>query len=217
MQRNEDTPNELFIYSDIGESSVDLWTGQEIERTSASFVVAELANLGNRDLDVRIISDGGDSDDGIGIYEALKRYPGKVRTFNDGMAASAASIIYLAGDERYISRAGLIMIHGAAVYTGFGPYTAGELRDFAGILETLNDTLVDLYVHETKLSRKKVEDYFASGDTYLKPKEAIKYGFAHSITGEEAEKPVNLDTVNKLEVKLLERRLSQRGRLAVVS
>src|SRR4051794_2069625 len=74
-----------------------------------SDVLAALASIGRRDITVRINSGGGDAFQGIAIYNALQGHPGKVSVVVDGIAASAASVIAMAGDTITLRQGALLM------------------------------------------------------------------------------------------------------------
>jgi hypothetical protein len=108
LQVNNKT-NELLIYDVIGED----WFGGGI---TAKNVIAALDEFGGKRVTVRINSPGGVADEGIAIYNALKRYEGRVDTVIDSIAASAASVIALAGEKRTTSEGGRWMIHRAMAH-----------------------------------------------------------------------------------------------------
>lgn len=136
---------EIFIYDAIGPS----WTGM----VGADEVVQALGLLGKGPVNVRINSPGGAVFEGYTIYNSLKRHDGKVTTYNDGLAASAASIAFLAGEERIASKLSMIMIHEAATFL-FG--NAEGLRKEADILEKINGQIADVYAEVSGKSKDEV-------------------------------------------------------------
>ena len=88
-----DDDNSISIYDVIGE---DFWTGEGV---TVKRIDAALRKIGNRDVVVNINSPGGDVFEGIAIYNRLREHPAKVQVKVMGLAASAASIIAMAGDE----------------------------------------------------------------------------------------------------------------------
>lgn len=126
----------LHIYDVIG---ADLFFGG----VDAAELVAEIEALDDdAELETRINSPGGYAWDGLTIANAIMRHPGKTTTYVDGLAASAASVVALAGDEVVISKYGQIMLHNArgGVYG-----SAEEMRDGAKVLDKLNASMSDFY------------------------------------------------------------------------
>jgi ATP-dependent protease ClpP protease subunit len=127
---------ELFIYGEIGGGG---WFSDGI---SASDVAGQLREAGPGPISVRINSGGGDVFDGIAIHSLLARHPGTVTTYNDGLAASAASVILMAGDRVVSSRNAFTMIHDAMTM----PYgNSSTLRRAADLLDVASDNIADLY------------------------------------------------------------------------
>lgn len=127
--------NELLIYDTIGAD----WFGGGI---TAQSVIGQLERFKGKRVTVRINSPGGVADEGIAIYNALKRHDGGVDTVVDSIAASAASIIALAGESRTTSSGGRWMIHRAM------GLSIGNAVDMAKMSETLtkyDQSLVEIY------------------------------------------------------------------------
>lgn len=131
-----EAPGELMIYGRIGGGG---WLADGI---SASDVAAALRELGPGPLDVRINSGGGDVFDGVAIHSLLARHPGVVTVYVDGLAASAASFIMLAGDRVRASRNAMIMIHDAMTMT-FG--SASTHQRAIDLLAKVSDNIADMY------------------------------------------------------------------------
>lgn len=130
---------ELMIYGDIGGS---WWDGG----VSAADMAEMLRQINTPNLHVRINSRGGDAFDGVAIHTLLARYPGTVTTFNDGIAASAASVVLLAGSRVVVARNALTMIHDAMTYTYGGPATHKRSME---LLEIVSDNIADMYAMRT--------------------------------------------------------------------
>lgn len=135
----------------------------------------DLAAIDAPELTVRINSPGGFVYDGIAIANAILRHPAKVTTINDAMAASIASVIFLAGDHRVMSLGSEVMIHDAWGIT-IGP--AAEMRAAADSLERQNVKLAGIYhdraggTPESWLAAMAVE-------TWYNAEEAVAAGLAH--------------------------------------
>lgn len=131
-----DAPAELMIYGRIGGGG---WFSEGI---SAADVAALLREAGPGPINVRINSGGGDVFDGVAIHSLLARHPGTVTAYVDGLAASAASFIMLAGDRIVSARNAFVMIHDAMTFT----YGNGDSHRAAGeLLDKVSDNIADMY------------------------------------------------------------------------
>ncbi len=127
-------PTQVNIFDEIS------WWG-----ISAQEFCDELAGI-EGDLEVHINSPGGDAFDGITIYNALASR-GNVTTVVDGLAASAASVIAMAGTERVMSPGSMMMIHDAlALCIG----NAADMRDTAVLLDKVSDNIASVYAAHTE-------------------------------------------------------------------
>lgn len=125
-------PAELLIYGPIGG-----WDG-----IGAADVAAVLRDAGPGPINVRINSPGGDVFQGTAIYNMLMRHPGTVETFNDGIAASAASVILMAGATVHTAKNAMTMIHDGMT----GPYgNAKTIRRAADLLDQISDVIAEIY------------------------------------------------------------------------
>lgn len=127
---------ELMIYGRIGGGG---WFEEGI---SASDVAAALRDAGPGPINVRLNSGGGDVFDGVAIHSLLARHPGTVTVYVDGLAASAASFIMLAGDRIVSARNAMIMIHDGMTGTYGGPDTHQRSLD---LLHKVSDNIADMY------------------------------------------------------------------------
>jgi ATP-dependent protease ClpP protease subunit len=159
---------EVEIYAPIGEN----WYGDGL---TAKRFRDDLKALGNvTDITVRINSPGGEVFDGFSIYNALKDHPAKVTVHVDGLAASIASVIAMAGDEVYMGDGAMFMVH--------SPWTialgdADDMRQTAEMLDKISVGLVDAYVAGTGQDRAVVEGWM-QGETWFTRAEAIVAGLA---------------------------------------
>lgn len=165
---------EVFIYDDIG----GFWS----DITAKTFT-DELKALGKiTDLDVRINSGGGSVFDGVAIYNAIKRHPAKVTVHIDGLAASIASVVAMAGDTIRMADNAFLMIHDPwTMTTG----TADDLRDMANTLDKVAGSLTDVYVDKTGLDKDQVIAMMAD-ETWMTSTEARDLGFVDEVTEEMA-------------------------------
>lgn len=161
---------EILIYEDVGFS----WFGG----VTAKDFAEQLKALGAVDqIDVRINSYGGDVFDGLAIYNQLMTHKAKVTTYVDGIAASIASIIAMAGEEIHMAEAGFVMVHDA---WGVGVGNARELREFADRLETVTSSLADVYVARTGKTLAEVRGWMMA-ETWFNSADALKNGFATKV------------------------------------
>ena len=161
---------EILIYGEIG---LD-WFGEGI---SAESLVKELAELDVATLDVRINSIGGQVFEGLAIFNALDRHPANVTTHIDGMAASIASIVALAGDTVKIAENAFVMIHNAH---GLSMGNASDMRKMAEILEKLDGSLADTYVAKTGKSEKVIRAMMDE-ETWFNAAEALEAGMVDEV------------------------------------
>lgn len=157
--------------------------------TSAKAFRAEL-NSGEGDITVRIHSEGGDCFAAASIYTALKEYRGKVTVKIDGLAASAASVVAMAGDSVEISPVGMIMIHNP--WTGAVGDSA-EMKTVAQMLDDVKETIINAYEQKTKLPREKISRLMDE-ETYFHAQKAVEYGFADKIIGEESAPTIEISS-----------------------
>jgi len=168
--RDGDTA-ELLIYGAIGES---FWE----DSVSAIEVVKALnEHKDAEELKVRVNSQGGDVFDGVAIYNALVEHPAHVTVQVDGLAASAASLIAMAGDIIRMGTGTRMMVHRSWTYA-IG--NESDLEDVADILRKIDGALVGVYSERTNNS---VEDVTAwvEAETYFTPAQALDAGFADEI------------------------------------
>lgn len=162
---------EIYLYGIIG---VD-WFGDGV---SAKQFASDLKALGAvKTIDLRINSDGGVVTDARAMHTLLMEHPADVITHIDGIAASAASFLAMAGKEILIAEGGFMMIHNARMMA-YGE--ADDMRHAATVLDTVNETIRNTY---QKRSGAKLEDIKAwmDAETWWNGKEAVERGFADKV------------------------------------
>ena len=187
---------EINMYGEVVQTRpVDWWTGEPVP---GNFICVdeflnELSELSSKDnITVHINSVGGDFYAGLAIYNRLRNLSASVTTINDGLAASAGSIIFMAGDKgkRKVHAGSNLMIHGVLTLL-WGYYNAVELRNEAKTLDAHNKVAIAAYVEATGLDQETVKAAMCK-DTYMTGQEAVDSGWADEvITGDDAE-PVNM-------------------------
>lgn len=162
---------EVLIYEDVGE-----WFGG----VTAKDFHADLRRIGGIDtLNVRLNSYGGEVFEGLAIYRHLAEHPARKVVHVDGVAASIASIIAMAGHEIRIAAAARMMVHEAS---GFAAGRPRRLREVADQLESMSGSLADVYVARTGRKIEEVRGWMdAATDTWFTAPEALAAGLATSI------------------------------------
>lgn len=164
------------------------WLG--IANTTPAKVAEQLDQSNGAGVDVIINSGGGDVFAGSEIYSTLKAYKGDVNVKIYGMAASAASVIAMAGDKVSISPTAQIMIHNVS------SVNQGDYRDMdkmSGILKQSNGALASAYVAKTSKSKEEILKLM-NDETWLDADTAVKEGFADEILFVDSEVPAMVDS-----------------------
>ena len=165
--------HELWIYGDIGES----WSGESVQ---ARDFVRDIAAIQTSHLVVRINSYGGSVSDGLAIYNALKRHPAQVTVTIDGVAASVASLIAMAGDVVEMAENALMMVH--APWAG-AQGNARDLREFADMLDKYAEAMVSSYASKTGRRPAELLALLTDGeDHWYSADEAKAAGFVDAVT-----------------------------------
>lgn len=168
---------DINIFGDITS-----WPWEELGEMSASNLSKQLEELKDVSaINVHISSYGGEVKEGLAIYNSLKNHKAKIRTYCDGFACSIASVIFMAGDERIMSKASLLMIHNAwTLVQG----NADELRKQADDLDKITSASINAYMEHVNITEKKLKKLM-DNETWLTYDEALEMGFATSIEKEE--------------------------------
>lgn len=177
----KDNEAHINIYGDITS-----WPWLESDVSSYT-LAKEIEGLDVDTIHVYINSYGGEVAEGLAIYNSLKRHKAKVITYDDGFACSVASVIFMAGDERIMSNASLMMIHNAWTYTAGN---ANQLRKEADDLETITQASINAYMTEVNITEEELKELL-DAETWLSPQEALEMGFATSIVNDNATNKVS--------------------------
>ncbi len=170
---------DIVIYGDITSWP---WTESDVSSYNLS---KELAKLGDvDDITVRINSYGGEVAEGSAIYNALKNHSARVKTVCDGFACSIASVIFMAGEERVMNEASLLMIHNAWMATAGN---SEELRKDADDLDTITDVSKGIYLASTDLSEEELAEWM-DAETFIDSETALAHGFATEVIPIDGEK-----------------------------
>jgi len=156
----------IYIYDEISSWGI-----------TASQFVKDLNATKAKTISLRINSPGGNVFDGMAIYNALKQHPAKVTSEVDGIAASIASIIAMAGEEIRIAENAFFMIHNA---WAFAIGTSSEMSKMAETLDKIDTQMEKIYAKRTGQEQDKVRQMMAE-ETWMNADEAKEFGFADSI------------------------------------
>jgi ATP-dependent protease ClpP protease subunit len=167
----------IRIYGDIGAS---LW-GDSVSAKAFTDELEELGNLSS--IELHLNSPGGDAFDGVAIMNVLRDHPAPVTVMVDGLAASAASIIAMAGDTVVMGRGSQLMVHDAASY-GFG--NAAELRKAAQVLDSISDSMASVYAERAGGTAADWRGVMAE-ETWYGAEEAVEAGLADEVRKIEAD------------------------------
>ena len=169
--KNEDTSETELLFN--GPISEDTWWGDEV--TPALFR-DELSKVSGN-LTVWLNSPGGDVFAASQIYSMLKNHKGKVTVKIDGIAASAASVVAMAGDETLIAPTALMMIHDPST-SAIG--NKADMEKAIELLEEVKESIINAYETKSHLSRNKIAKLM-SDETWLNAKKAHEMGFVDGI------------------------------------
>lgn len=167
--------NTISIFDVIGK---DYWD----EGVTAKRISGALRSLNGADVTVNINSPGGDMFEGLAIYNLLREYQGKVTVKVLGIAASAASIIAMAGDEIQIGRGAFLMVHNCWVFA------VGNRHDFAELavsLEPFDKAIADIYAARSGLEMSTVQKLM-DAESYIGGSDAVEKGLADNLLSADA-------------------------------
>lgn len=175
----------LFLNGTIAEES---WFDDEV--TPALF--KEELNSGEGDITVWINSPGGDCVAAAQIYNMLMNYKGNVTVKIDGIAASAASVIAMAGNKVIVSPVSMIMIHNPATIA-FGD--TSEMQKAIAMLDEVKESIINAYEIKTGLSRAKLS-HLMDAETWMDANSAIELGFADEIMQRNTQDDIEVPNVS---------------------
>lgn len=158
----------LYVYEEIGEWGI-----------RAKDLADQLEELGKlKHINVRINSIGGDVFDGITMHNLLASHAADVTVDVDGMAASAASVIAMAGHPLRMASNSFMLIHSPWTVIGGD---ANDFRHVADQLEAVEGALIDTYVRARRVDRVKIEGWVAA-ETTMTAEQAVSVGMADEVT-----------------------------------
>ena len=167
IQNKASETADVYIFDEIGAYGV---TAQDF--------IAEIKDLKDMPINIRINSLGGDVFNGMAIYNVIKKRTYNTTVYIEGIAASIATIIALGADEVVMSENSLFMIHNA---WGGTMGDAKDMRKSAATLEKISAELTEIYVKKTGLSYDRVAEMMDE-ETWLNAEEALELGFINAIS-----------------------------------
>lgn len=166
-----ESDNSISIFDVIGQ---DYWTGEGV---TAKRIAGTLRAIGDKDVTVNINSPGGDMFEGLAIYNLLREHKGEVTVKVLGLAASAASVIAMAGDNIQVARAGFLMIHNAWILVAGNRH---DMREYADYLEPFDRSMADLYAARTGIEFKAMQAIM-DAESWIGGSDAVEQGFADEL------------------------------------
>lgn len=181
----DETTEDRTLYLN-GEISDETWWGDEV--TPKLFKDELMADSGN--VTVWINSPGGDVFAAAQIYNMLMDYTGQVTVKIDGLAASAASVIAMAGGDVYMSPVSMLMIHNPSTIA-IGD--SEEMLRAKALLDEVKESIINAYELKSGLSRTKLS-HLMDAETWMNANKAIELGFADKILFTEDQDRIPLNT-----------------------
>lgn len=151
---------------------------------SAKELMAALESAKKKPLTLNINSPGGSYFEGVTIFNLLRDYPNHITVNVLGEAASAASVIAMAGDSIRVYSGAMMMVHRAS---GLAIGNKTDMRDLAEVLEKIDNVAADIYAARTGLSKDEVLALM-DAETWMTPEECVSYGFAEEVVKDEKRK-----------------------------
>jgi ATP-dependent protease ClpP protease subunit len=197
----EDDKNTISILDAIG---FDPWSGEGV---TAKRISAALRSMGGSDVTVNVNSPGGDMFEGLAIYNILREYKGHVTIKVLGLAASAASIIAMAGDEIQVARSGFLMVHnGWTIAAG----NRHQFREVADMMEPFDAAMGDIYSARTGGDLKAMQKLM-DAETWIGGSAAVEQGFADSLLDSDSIKEGTKAQVGLIAARKLDLILAKQG------
>lgn len=196
------------IHGEIGQSFFDFPDPEKEENSVAS--VKDLQEILSKNkniptVNVYINSPGGSVNEGIAIYNILKRTRAYVRVFIDGFACSIASVIAMAGNAIYMPKSSMQMVHNAwTVAMG----NSEELRKVADDLDKINEVVISAYMSKFKGTEKELRKLL-DDESYLTAEECMKYGLCTKIVDDSENTQSNVEEGLDAATNMFENKLTK--------
>ncbi|MFQ6553403.1 head maturation protease, ClpP-related [Aestuariibius insulae] len=213
--RSADDETSISILDVIGE---DPWTGGGV---TSKRIAAALRSIGDRDVTVNLNSPGGDFFEGVAIYNMLRAHPHRVSVRILGLAASAGSVIAMAGDDIAIGKAGFMMVHNCWVMAIGNRH---DLAEAAKTMEPFDDAMAGVYAERSGVKRAEAAGWM-DAETWFNGEQAVEAGLADgflpadmvSENEMQAETMRNVNAVRRIDALLAKSGLPRTERRALLS
>lgn len=205
--------NTISVLDVIGE---DPWSGGGV---TSKRVAGALRAIGEGDITVEVNSPGGDFFEGVAIYNLLRGHKGKVTVRVLGLAASAASVIAMAGDEVLIGKAGFLMVHNAWVMAVGNRH---DLAEAATTMATFDAAMASVYADRAGVDEKSAAAWMDK-ETWFSGSDAVENGLADAflpddqVTTAKAAAPNEFKAVNRVDALLAKQGLPRSERRALLN
>lgn len=188
MDKTDETNTNLYLYGEIRkENWIEKILGSEGSDADALNLRDALELVDTPKLTVKINSMGGSVSEGLAIYNQLNDFKGEVTTIIDGFACSIAAVIFMAGDVRVANEGSLLMIHNAwSNITG----DYNELAKAAEDLKKITQPSINIFNSKSNLDEQKIRELMDK-ETWLTSQEAFDFGFATSMSRNDAKQSLD--------------------------
>lgn len=194
----------IYIYGDITSWE---WFDNDV---SSYTLARQLEDLDVNNINVYINSYGGEVGEGLAIYNSLKRHKAKIKTYCDGFACSIASVIFMAGDERIMSNASLLMVHNAWTRASGN---ANDFRKQADDLDAITQASINAYMENVNITEEEVKAML-DNETWLSYQNALEYGFATSVVNENNNNKASQSVKKSLQRIILDNQIKNKNQEA---
>lgn len=194
----------IYIYGDITSWE---WFDNDV---SSYTLARQLEDLDVNNINVYINSYGGEVGEGLAIYNSLKRHKAKIKTYCDGFACSIASVIFMAGDERIMSNASLLMVHNAWTWASGN---ANDFRKQADDLDAITQASINAYMENVNITKEEVKAML-DNETWLSYQNALEYGFATSVVNENNNNKASQSVKKSLQRIILDNQIKNKNQEA---
>lgn len=194
----------IYIYGDITSWE---WFDNDV---SSYTLARQLEDLDVNNINVYINSYGGEVGEGLAIYNSLKRHKAKIKTYCDGFACSIASVIFMAGDERIMSNASLLMVHNAWTWASGN---ANDFRKQADDLDAITQASINAYTENVNITEEEVKAML-DNETWLSYQNALEYGFATSVVNENNNNKASQSVKKSLQRIILDNQIKNKNQEA---
>ena len=180
---SDDNTVDIDMYGEVvNKHPVDLWTGEKINGNyiAVDEFLEDLKEIEDKpNINIHINSVGGDFYAGLAIYNRLKALKGNITTINDGLAASAASIIFQAGNTRKMNAGSNLMLHGVSGFL-YDYYNIEQLKAMIKQFTAHNNAAIGVYAERSGKTKEECK-YLLIGETWLTGEEAVNAGLADEV------------------------------------